>query len=319
MAEKKEEDQSLLEQIRQVVKDELKQGQAKNLPIPIAPVDPHLPTTKELKDHLCPGISDSDAFVFLQTAKLFGLCPFKKEIYLMPFKAEGKTRYAPVIDYHVFLARAKQYPTYIYFEVGLRYPSDANKKANGAWCKIYDEKFGKDVTGQLRFFYHEIDADEYDKEQATWRSHRNTMLKKTAIRQAHQLCYPELTGLPPIKDMLIVDASGTVVDNAGELPKAKSRTPKVDEEFFGQPSPKKEKAKTKEEPTDDRGALEPQLTALQKILEHPNLPTELGNELATKLDGHLTAGEASDLISKYQRAIIEAKKKKKLEQEEMPV
>lgn len=232
MAEKKTDHQKLVEEIKEIVKAELKGGQSKNLPVPITAGALQLPTTQQLKDHLCPGISDSDAFIFLEKAKLFALNPFKGEIYAMPFKDRtGEKRYSPVIDYHVFLARAKQYPTYLYFEAGLRY--DENKKADGAWCKIYDEKFGKGENGQPRFFYHEIDADEYDKKQSTWLTKRNTMLKKTAIRQAHNLCYPELAGLPPVKDMLIVDASGEIIDANGRLsPTPKREKPKVDEGFF---------------------------------------------------------------------------------------
>jgi len=205
-----------------------------------------LPTLQELKDHLCPGISDGDAFIFLQTAKAHGLNPFKKEIHLMPFwdSEAKKKRYSAVIDYHVFLSRAKQNPTYLYFDAGLR--QGQNGKVDGAWCKIYDEKFGSDKEGNRNFFYHEIDADEYDKEQATWKSHRNTMLKKTAIRQAHNLCYPELAQLPET-NFEIVDATGMVVEESKEKPK--SVVPSADREFFG---PENESGKSTEKPTEPK-------------------------------------------------------------------
>jgi len=200
----------------------------KNLPAVVSPPPVlELPSIEDLKNHLCPGISDSDAYIFLQTAKAFGLNPFKKEIYIVPF---GK-RFSAIIDYHVFLSKAKQNPTYLYFEVNLRY--DKDKKVDGAWCKIYDKNFGLDDDGKQRFFYHEIDAKEYDKEESTWKTKRNTMLKKTAIRQAHNLCYPELVGLPPTRDELI-DANGVVVDEKGKLPPPPKtfEKPKIDDGFF---------------------------------------------------------------------------------------
>jgi len=283
---------------------------SKNLPAirQEVPVALKLPTVQELKDNLCPGISDGDAFIFLETAKAYGLNPFKKEIHLMPFKdPEGKKRYSAVVDYHVFLARARLNPDYLYFEVGLR--KDENKKPDGAWCKIYDKKFGKDKDGNPNFFYHEIDAIEYDKQQATWKSKRNTMLKKTAIRQAHNLCYPELAGLPETR-MEIVDASGVIVEEEENSRKSPiEKTP--DEGFF---TGKSSDAEETPSPQDKRKALKPQINSLQKLIDHKNIPTDLANELAMALDAHnsgkqeMTAGQASEWISKAQRAILAAKK-----------
>jgi len=294
---------------------------SKNLPAirQEVPVALKLPTVQELKDNLCPGISDGDAFIFLETAKAHGLNPFKKEIHLMPFwdPDSKKKRYSAVVDYHVFLARARLNPTYLYFEAGLRMPEDGTKKPDGAWCKIYDEKFGKDKDGNPNFFYHEIDASEYDKQQATWKSKRNTMLKKTAIRQAHNLCYPELAGLPEPK-MEIIDASGMVLEE--EQNNTKSSIPKTpDKGFF---TGKSSDAEETPSPQDKRKALKPQIKSLGKLVEHQDIPTDIGNELAKVLDAHnngeeeMTAGEASEWIRKAQRGILEAKKAK---QEKLPV
>jgi len=244
-----------------------------------------LPTPQELKDHLCPGISDADAFIFLQTAKAHGLNPFKKEIHLMPFNdpETGNRRYSAVVDYHVFLGRAKQNPTYLYFEAGLR-RSD-NGKVDGAWCKIYDEKFGSDKDGNRNFFYHEIDANEYDKEKATWKTKRNTMLKKTAIRQAHNLCYPELAQLPET-NFEIIDASGIVAEESNEKPK--NMAPPIDRGFFG---PEDESTNVTDEPTEEEQPKE--LTEKQKRVRLRDILLEMS-------DGNThTAADKLEKLSEY--------------------
>jgi hypothetical protein len=249
--EKNKKVDDLLVKIREIVKEELLNYSA-NLPAIIPNgqqgMQLQLPTIQQMKDYLCPGISDADAFIFLQTAKIYGLSPYKKEIYIMPFKDSetGKMRYAPVIDYHVFLSSAKKNPTYLYFECGLLPEKDPNPIT--AWCKIYDSKFGNDKDGKPKFFYHEIKISEFKKDFSIWKAKPNFMAKKTVVKQAHCLCYPDLWGLPPIKDMLIVDASGVVIDENGKLPPPEktSEKSKVDEGFFTGEPKKEEKELTKE-------------------------------------------------------------------------
>jgi len=263
-----------------------------------------IPTVQEVMKWLCPGVDEKTAVLFVKTAQVYGLSPWKRELYLVPFKGQ----YSIVIGYQVFIQRARRDPNYQYFETGLL--RDGDKKVTGAWCKIHRKDWDKP-------FYHEILAEEYKKDYSVWKDKPITMLKKTAIAQAHRLVYPdELAGLPQV-DFRIVDEEGKPEEVEAKIINSKPLG-KVDEDFFGEPSAKKEETKPKKETSSK--AFPEQIRALEKIFDHPSLPQQLSTELVDILDKHesgevvLNKLEASKLISKYQRAIIDAKEKVEAEQ-----
>ena len=138
-------------------------------------------------------VNDEQAKKFIHIAKSFGLNPFKREIYAIPF---GKN-WNIIVGYETYIKRAER-----------------SKKLAG-W-KAWTEGDLKDGTlkGCVEIrrkdwdepFYHEVYFDEYNQDNAMWKKKPRTMIKKVAIAQGFRLAFPdELAGMPYTADEIDTD------------------------------------------------------------------------------------------------------------------
>lgn len=123
---------------------------------------------------------------FIQICSAFGLNPFIREIYGIPYG----DKFNIIVGYEVYLKRA-----------------EASGKLAG-W-KAWTEGEGRHLKGCISItrkdwiepFYHEVLLVEYDQANAMWKQKPATMLKKVAIAQGFRMCFPaELGGIPYTSD-----------------------------------------------------------------------------------------------------------------------
>lgn len=166
-----------------------------------------IPLTKEnivklINSHASP----QEVALFLNQCAMFGLNPFKREIYLIKYDPKDKAAF--VVGYESYLKRADRTPKWGGMESGTVDDPKTGKPVK-AWAKI----FRKDWPQPL---YHEVYFEEYvqyakgrdGKPYVTkfWREKPRTMLKKVAICQAMRMAFPdELGGMPYAAEEMPVD------------------------------------------------------------------------------------------------------------------
>jgi len=133
-------------------------------------------------------VNDEQAKKFIHIAKSFGLNPFKREIYAIPY---GKS-WNIIVGYEVYIKRAERSGKL----AGWRAWTEGNiKDGSLKGCveirrKDWDEPF-----------YHEVYFDEYNQGNTMWNKKPRTMIKKVAIAQGFRLAFPdELAGMPYTAD-----------------------------------------------------------------------------------------------------------------------
>ena len=218
---------------------------------------------------ICKNATKSEILLFLNQCKMWGLNPFKKEIYLIKYQ-EGEPA-ATVIGYETFLKRAERQKKL----KGWRVWTEGNIKdaSNFKACiKIIREDWDEP-------FIHEVYLEEYARRKRSgeltrfWAQQPRTQLKKVAMSQGFRLCFPdELGGLPYIVEEMPIDAEiipGEII----EEPKVVEEE-KTDEE--------KEKLKVKkppaEEPKTDQPPQEPEVKEPETHEPKEKTPKELTKE-----------------------------------------
>lgn len=123
---------------------------------------------------------------FLQICSAFGLNPFLREIYGVPFG----DKFNIIVGYEVYLKRAETC-------------------GQLAGWRAWTEGDGKQMKGCIeisrrdweRPFYHEVYLTEYDQNNSMWKSKPMTMIKKVAIAQGFRLAFPvDMGGMPYTSD-----------------------------------------------------------------------------------------------------------------------
>lgn len=126
---------------------------------------------------------------FLNICMAYGLNPFKREIYAIPYK----DKFNVIVGFETYLKRAER-----------------TGKLDG-W-KVWTEGSGADIKAVVEIhrkdfsmpFVHEVYLCEYSTGQAMWAKAPKTMIKKVAISQGFRLCFPdELGGLPYTHEEII--------------------------------------------------------------------------------------------------------------------
>lgn len=123
---------------------------------------------------------------FLSICQSFGLNPFLRQIYGIPFG----DKFNIIVGYEVYLQRAE------------------NSGQLAGW-RSWTEGEGKQMKGCIEItrrdwaapFYHEVYLAEYDQNNQMWKSKPMTMIKKVAIAQGFRMAFPvELGGIPYTAD-----------------------------------------------------------------------------------------------------------------------
>lgn len=125
---------------------------------------------------------------FIQICKAFNLNPFIREVYGIPYG----DKFSVIVGYEVYLKRAEN--------SGMLSGWRAWTEGEGNNIKGCVEITRKDWTAP---FFHEVYFDEYNQNNAMWKSKGRTMIKKVAIAQGFRMAFPvELGGLPYTADEL---------------------------------------------------------------------------------------------------------------------
>lgn len=162
---------------------------------------------KEIKDYLVgswTNLTDQQFRMFLGMAKAYNLNPFKREIYVLPFKnQQGKTDISIVTWYQVYLEKATLSWKLNWREVETL---EENNQVKGARITIYRKDFDKP-------FMWFVDLKEFNKTYWSWTKMPRFMIKKVAIGQWFRLAFPEiLSWMPYLAEEMAVETEYQVRD-----------------------------------------------------------------------------------------------------------
>ncbi len=137
---------------------------------------------------------------FIQICKAFQLNPFKREIYLIPYRDEVQI----IVGYETYLKRAERSGKLS----GWRVWTEGSIE-NGDLKAVIEIK-RKDWES---IFRHEVFYKEYRRDTRIWREKPITMLKKVVIAQGFRLCFPEeVGGLPYTVEECVAEDVNKVIE-----------------------------------------------------------------------------------------------------------
>lgn len=148
--------------------------------------------------------------LFLNQCAMFGLNPFKREIYLIKYSANEPATF--VVGYEAYIKRADRTGKWAGMESGTE--DDKDGRLVKAWAKIYRKDWDRPL-------YHEVFLNEYLQTKDEWVDNRKTgkkvptrfwaekpktMLKKVAIEQGMRMAFPdEFAGMPYAAEEMPID------------------------------------------------------------------------------------------------------------------
>lgn len=173
--------------------------------------------------------------MFINMAQMYGLNPFKREIYCTAF-GEGRYRQCSIVTgYEVYLKRAER--------IG---------KLDGWECStdgtVKDKTLSATVTIHRKDWTHPFKHTVYFRECCQtkkdgslnhfWEKQPYFMTKKVAIAQAFRLCFPdEFGGMPYTSDELGVEQEAPIVERNVTPPKASVIAPAAQKQPEPEPAP----------------------------------------------------------------------------------
>lgn len=154
-------------------------------------------------------IEKSEAVKFIQICTLYGLNPFKKEIFATARfdKSVGKQVLTPVVAYTTYIKRAERSGKLDGFKVEVTGKGEEMRATATIYRKdwryafehtvLFKEVAGYTKAGKLNHF---------------WQRMPEFMLKKTCLAQSFRICFTdEIAGLPYTKEELSEEAQGAVI------------------------------------------------------------------------------------------------------------
>ena len=142
-------------------------------------------TASDITKYLCPTATEKEVYMALNIIKSFQLNPFKREVFIIKY---GTSPAQVVVGYETYLKRAERTGRLNGFKVEL------SENGQKAICIIYRKDWKEP-------FIWETDRAEFDKNQSTWKTMGNFMLKKVCMAQAFRIAFPdEMGGLPYLKE-----------------------------------------------------------------------------------------------------------------------
>jgi len=168
-------------------------------------------TLEDIKKYIAPNATDKELFMFQSICNSYGLNPAKREIHFVKY---GTSAANIVVGYEVYLKRAER--------TGMLDGWDVETLDGGGRAKI--TIYRKDRKYPLVW---EVDREEFDKAQSTWKAMPNFMLKKVAIAQGMRLAFPEeLGGMPYLPEEILADGSTEKLP-ASNLPEAVEKSKEI--------------------------------------------------------------------------------------------
>ena len=147
-------------------------------------------TPANVLQYINPKASKEEVVLFLNQCQMFGLNPFKREIYLIKYSKDDPAQF--VVGYEVYLKRADRSKNWN----GIAFGTEGSGSDMKAWCKVYRKDWKEPL-------FHEVDFEEYAQRTKAgqlnrfWEKKPKTMLKKVAIAQSLRLAFPdEFAGMP---------------------------------------------------------------------------------------------------------------------------
>lgn len=149
----------------------------------------------DLRKYVAPGLDEKEFWMFVQTAKTYGLNPIKREIYAVKY---GNT-FSVITGYQVYLQRLIAADIIEYWEVDIEKPKPDSVDT---WIGVFKAK-RKDWSKE---FVWKVAMKEVNKKQALWNLQPEFQLKKVAISQGCRMLAPEIVGgMPYISDELGIE------------------------------------------------------------------------------------------------------------------
>lgn len=141
----------------------------------------------DVKQYFCSNATDKEIMVFLETARTWGLNPWKREVHLVKY---GNSPAQIIVGYEVYLKRAERTGKLNGWKCWI--------EGDGPNAKAVVEIYRKDWGQPFRW---EVYRAEADRGQATWKQMWRFMLRKVAIAQGFRLAFPEeLGGMPYVPE-----------------------------------------------------------------------------------------------------------------------
>lgn len=139
-----------------------------------------------------------DKKMFIQIAQAFGLNPFKREIYCIPYKTKNGMTYSILTGYEVYLKRAARLGKLDGWKCeAFGTVDDGSLYAKVTICrKDWSKPFE-----HTAYYVEAVNKNNYGYPTAVWAKMPIFMTKKVAIAQAFRLCFPdEFGGMPYTTD-----------------------------------------------------------------------------------------------------------------------
>jgi len=169
-------------------------------------------TMDYVREQFCPDATPADVLSFMAICQSHKLNPILKEVYMIKYQHDVPAQI--VLSYWAWLQRATMDANYQGFRAGvvldkggeLAYREGAivipgKEKLLGGWSEVL-------VDGRIPVRV-EVGLSEYEQNNRQWKRMPATMIRKVAVKQAHQLAFPSLFQGLAVSDEL---AHGQIID-----------------------------------------------------------------------------------------------------------
>jgi phage recombination protein Bet len=218
--------------------------------------------------------------LFLNQCAMFGLNPFKREIYLIKYSPKDPATF--VVGYETYIKRADRSGKWAGMNSGTEDGPDGTPVK--AWVEVFRKDWEKPLRHEVFFSEYVQTKPEWKDGQPTgrkiptkfWADKPRTMLKKVAIAQAFRMAFPdEFAGMPYTAEEMPVDhAKLPTTEVVADL-----TDPKVDP--FSKTSYEESKRRPLGRPVDEfEGSFEPGPGKGEEKGEGPSFGEEIGADTA---------------------------------------
>ena len=178
-------------------------------------------SSDDIRKYIAPDLTEKEFWMFIQTARTFGLNPLKREIYAIKYG----DKFSVITGYQVYLQRIIQADILEYWGVEIEKPDPKNADT---WIGVFTAK-RKDWAKE---FVWKVPMIEANKKQALWNTQKEFQLKKTTISQGCRMLAPDIVaGIPYTNEELGVEEESqfeTKANTQEDRESERSEKPKPD-------------------------------------------------------------------------------------------